>query len=232
MKVLIKKCSKDYYWYNGGIGTGVGILSVDHGLERYDVGGGLWVDFSDAELLYTEEEYNQLKETHANLKRHSDYQKTVIERDTDKIIEMEEKIKEAKQIMKDNLEAISEIRIMSEPVSIPQEVAHAIESVWDRAHHANLAKHNVFTDWISLKGFHSGEYHSLRGYFLSHPMKYMSALVNGYTIERDEKEEKTVNKVLDIVTDYASDHMDGLSYVDKKKLKDALWKLFQESEGK
>ncbi|MGD7007587.1 DUF1642 domain-containing protein [Metabacillus sp. 84] len=95
---------------------------------------------------------------------------------------------------------------MSEKVVLPKEVAEAIEKVWSMSDNATLSKHLYLNNWTQLyKDKRPVEdVVKLEEYAEEKPIEYMTALVNGYTVEQTPEE-----RLLEWYQGYKSDK--GLS---------------------
>lgn len=104
---------------------------------------------------------------------------------------------------------------MSSKVKLPKEVAEAIEKVWS-SYGSGYTKHMVLTNWSMLKEEHAEEYNEISSYAYSYPIKYMSALVDGYEIEESPQEKvvrlyNTPNVAMYNPSSYKAGVMDALN---------------------
>lgn len=77
-------------------------------------------------------------------------------------------------------------------VVIPNDVANAIEKVWDRYQEyierseeliSMVSKHMLLTNWNYINEYHFLQFATLVDYAEEEPVKYMRALVEGYEVE-------------------------------------------------
>jgi hypothetical protein len=82
-------------------------------------------------------------------------------------------------------------------VVIPKYIADAIESCWEYNLSAdpNAIKYIVLNDWTKIAECCAEEAAILKPYAQANPVKYMQALVEGYTLEFDENMSFNINGV-------------------------------------
>lgn len=83
--------------------------------------------------------------------------------------------------------------------AIPRDVAAAIEATWGKYENNSNPKHIVLTNWRYLDDLAPDKKHVLQRFAIENPLVYMSALVNGYTVEQspDELLRTGIKEVID-----------------------------------
>ncbi|MFD1453275.1 hypothetical protein [Oceanobacillus sojae] len=80
-----------------------------------------------------------------------------------------------------------------EKVTLPKEVAEAIEEVWESLTHkfgaARLIKSGCLTNWMMLRNNYPRQYNILYDYFKDYPVEYVTALAHGYEVEKTPEDD-------------------------------------------
>jgi hypothetical protein len=99
---------------------------------------------------------------------------------------------------------------LREETVLPEDVAAALEQVWESNSNSNVVKHLYMTNWNQIRSDHPGQlFETLSDYAKAFPTEYMAALVNGYIVETPEDaNEKAFRAGMDVIYE----EMDSLKY--------------------
>jgi hypothetical protein len=89
------------------------------------------------------------------------------------------------------LQIIENEAMAQKPVVLPQEVAEAIEKAWNVVlrHQKNSVKHMAMSNWDLLFRRCEDSWGIIHDFAKDHPIEYMTALVNDYTVEQTPEEQ-------------------------------------------
>jgi hypothetical protein len=87
-------------------------------------------------------------------------------------------------------------------VVLPKEVAEAIEKVWSLNNGSNVIKHLYMTNWNQIGDDHGQSLKNfLADYAKVFPIQYMTALVDGYTVEQSS-DEKVIRGMTEMIREW------------------------------